>query len=208
MRDDGSCGSTTPPIIGPGTPVVVEDEFVAFLMHDKRDYHYVSVEQPALSNRLPKTIRSNKQVIPFSVPDKSEMIPENVGDIMTDWGKNLWRVKYLKALQLRNNSDSQFFALYKVFNENWGNPDGATDLPGDIYIGIRTTNPGNPGNVPGGMSIINFNSNNVKELEKNNNGVIREVAVQLAIPQKGQSGNICLVQNIERSDIPSAKIAV
>lgn len=185
----GLCSSATPPVIEPGTPVVVDDEFVALLMDDKRDYLYASVVQPPLLNRPPKEVRSNKHVIPCAVPDKSIMIPPNEGDIMPNWGQNLWRVKYLKALQLRDNSDAQFFALYKVFNAVGGNPDGKTDLPGDIYIGIRTTDPGNPANVPGGMSIININSNQVKKLEKNNSGVIREVVVQLAIPQRGQSGN-------------------
>ncbi|MBL8814588.1 MAG: hypothetical protein JNL58_01065 [Planctomyces sp.] len=185
----GACVAPSPPSLELGTGTMLVDETFAFAGARSQDYLFAELKEPLEDERnRPKTVRSNKKVFSFEIPLYKTMIPGSVGEIMPDWGVKLWRVKYVKALEVRGEGGSQYFALYKIFRDNDRADAGERDVPGDLYIGIRTSDLSGVRELPGGLQLIEATSPQVRKLDANNNCIVREIAVQVPV-KKLISGN-------------------
>ncbi len=178
----GACRASSPPSLDLGNGTMLVDEAFAFANDRSPDYSFVELQQPQEDERNhPKIVRSNKKVFPFEIPSYKTMIPNAVGEIMTGWGVKLWRVKYVKALEVRGDGSSQYFALYKIFRDNGRSDAGERDVPGDLYIGIRTSDLSGVKELPGGLDLIEVTSAKVRKLDANCNCIVREIAVQVPV---------------------------
>ncbi len=131
-----------------------------------------------------KLFRSNKKKITFAAPVSTRLVPAAANEIMPNFGKNGYAVKYLKSLSLDCGGPAKdYFALYKVFKKTATNADGAAEEATDHYVGVRMTlrNPQTP--PPGGLEAINTATQpkRLTKLGKCDSGFVREAAVEVNV---------------------------
>ncbi|MEQ9406665.1 MAG: hypothetical protein RIK87_03025 [Fuerstiella sp.] len=133
-----------------------------------------------------KKLRSNRRDFQFRIPRARLLVPAQANQIIETFGKGGRKVKYLKVLRLRTlDNQTEYYALYKVFNPAVNDPSGNQDLPSDSYLGVRMGQPA--GRPPGGYATVNARAQagRIRKLAPFAGNYVREAAVQVTIPPRG-----------------------
>lgn len=134
-----------------------------------------------------KLYGNSQRISPNTLPDASQVIPANAGDIMRWTTASGWSVKYIKCVDLQVAGTSiAKVAIYKMFRRTSMNPGGLLDETTDRYIGTAvltlTTTP------PGGLEVIPVAADGAILFPKDNLGRHMEAAVPVTIPLNKATG--------------------
>ncbi|MCA9065314.1 MAG: hypothetical protein KDA96_19735 [Planctomycetaceae bacterium] len=141
-----------------------------------------------------KKVRSNRNFNNFHQSSVSTLFPaDSMNPIMDELAAGGRRVRYLTWVRLFvPPSQSQYFALYKIFIPTENNPLGEDDLETDVYAAVRIAASG--GSVPdvpsefGPAGLINANSSNFFKLKPNSSNFTTEIAIRYRVEHKGSGG--------------------